>query len=889
MSLTCQPELARLRCSILRYSLWPFDQRYHPDGFVFVIDRRIVVDQVFERAQRIRKRIGIADSPVLKMIQERLRRLSDGDPLGVVALQGGVPIDNEWAGRPDQPWVMVSTVDQFGSRLLFRGYGVGWRMRPIHAGLAGNDCLVILDEVHLSVPFAETLDQVSTLRSGRVPRRYGIVEMSATPSRTSANTFMLDPSADLDGCVELCRRVRAEKKAELVSVRDPGSIPSEVLKRVKSLAQTQSDDRVRSIGVVVNRVRTARETHHALKGAGFPVNLLTGRMRPLDRADLLKAIAADIDPDVDSDSDSLTILVSTQAIEVGADFSFDALITECSSVDSLRQRFGRLDRRGSSVSRTGVPARAWILGPKSVVASRKPDPIYGHSVRSTWNELERQKDVNGQIDVGPLFLRDFPAEASAPRASAPLLLTSHMDAWVQTQPEPVVQPSLEWFLHGIEREQATQPDVSIVWRWDSSRATLTLVPPRKAEHLQVPIGAAKSWLSGGSEIDIADVDSHGHHDDRSVRPGTKPLADCVRWEGFAKAPQSIRVNEIRPGDILIVAPDRGGVSAGTWDPSSAETVRDLGDAAQMAYGRRATLRLDHRLYASCKMPLPLDESEADSPTRDRIIASLRQWKSDSEWVSRAISKLGESFEITPVSLDDQNPSSGYYILTERNAVTGTPAIESSTNDGSDEAGAFIGTGESLHRHLECVGTRAMRIAQRLGCSTELAEDLRLAGRLHDLGKVDSRFQDQLVGGDPVVLERLDQPLAKSLPGAPRVWRYPKGMRHEVASLAMIESNPDVLSSAHDRDLVLHLVGTHHGWGRPLLAIVHDPKPQTLTYMVDGRDMNVDSGLAGSRLALDMADRFWRLVGSYGYYGLAWLEAVLRLADHQESAEGGAKL
>ena len=60
-----------------------------PRRVVFVIDRRIVVDQVYKRAWRIRERIEAADTPVLECIRDRLRTLSDGEPLGVAALRGG--------------------------------------------------------------------------------------------------------------------------------------------------------------------------------------------------------------------------------------------------------------------------------------------------------------------------------------------------------------------------------------------------------------------------------------------------------------------------------------------------------------------------------------------------------------------------------------------------------------------------------------------------------------------------------------------------------------------------------------------------------------------------------------------------------------------------------
>ena len=39
-------------------------------------------------------------------------------------------------------------MDQIGSRLLFRGYGVGPNSRSIHAALAGNDSLIVLDGAH---------------------------------------------------------------------------------------------------------------------------------------------------------------------------------------------------------------------------------------------------------------------------------------------------------------------------------------------------------------------------------------------------------------------------------------------------------------------------------------------------------------------------------------------------------------------------------------------------------------------------------------------------------------------------------------------------------------------------------------------------------------------
>ena len=858
-----------------------------PRRIVFVIDRRIVVNQVHVRAKLIRDSIRNASrDSTLKTIQERLQRLTDGDhPLDVAALQGGIPIDNEWTQRPDQPWVIVSTVDQFGSRLLFRGYGVSQSMRPIHAGLAGNDCLVILDEVHLSVPFAQTLAQVAKLERKKIDRRFAIVEMSATPSNSDAERFTLDPVEDIEKCEEMRRRVTAKKEAELDMVKDQDAIPAAALKIIGSLTKGKDAKDISSVGVVVNTVRTARETHRILAENGYSVYLITGRMRPLDRKRAMENIEYIVDPDSKSCPSGLTVVVSTQAIEVGADMSFDVLVTECAAVDSLRQRFGRLDRRGHYSPKTGRPAKAWIIGPKSIIESKKPDPIYGSATRATWIELTRRAK-NGPIDVGPLSLKEFPPEATAPRPKAPLLLHTHMDSWFQTNPKPMDQ-SVEWFLHGIETRRI--PDVFMVWRRDVSDGALRLVPPRQAEFLQIPTHAAKSWLSASNEEDVADT----YQDDspKQGKPSGKDYdakMNVMIWGGVKHGLQNTPVEEIKPGNIIVLESGRGGLRNGTWDPSSTEPISDLGDEAQLAHHGRITLRLDPALTAEFDPdpPRPSTQINLDMSESENIRRWMRQVEEKvycPPAYTKIIKQLGDIFEIIPLHADDDKYAYDYYILAKQHR-TKKPVVDAATIDGSDETCSLICTAITLDQHLSGVAERAGQIADRLGLK-DFAGDLRLAGRLHDIGKIDPRFQAQLVGDDPIDQIKYKEPLAKSLPGARHAGRsYPVGMRHEVASVAMLESNNDVLKSANDRDLVLYLVATHHGWGRPLLPVSKDTDPQEISYTFDGQCMKLADDISKSALALDMADRFWCLTERYGHYGLVWLESILRLADHQVSSE-----
>jgi CRISPR-associated endonuclease/helicase Cas3 len=950
------------------------DSRWCPRRVAMVVDRRIVVDQAAERGRKLLAALMSSRVGVVGEVARRLRSLtrSGEEPLGVYTLRGGMPLDDGWARTPDQPLVIASTVDQLGSRLLMQGYGVSQGMLPVHAGLLANDTLLLLDEVHLSEPFRQTLDQLACLRArfsgSRLNSRFLHTFLSATPGDVGVSRFGLlqeekEPSSPLGP------RLHANKPVRIVEVDDRGAMEQACLEQAESLLK-----RHRTIAVVVNRVASASLIARNLEervGKDVAVTLLTGRMRPLDRDDVLRELRPCVFAGrLRSETSHQRVIVSTQCIEAGADYDFDALVTEAASLDALRQRFGRVDRLGHYGRAEGVLVYD---------GSTKDDPIYGAAITETmkWlkseidrrrkrkksaldEEMKRRKDglvgLKGAekrlaescnrafkqaseesiktkpLDFGVLELEvpegDCLSRLLAPKSDAPILLPAYLDMWVQTSPPPSQVPDVSLWLHGPKSGPA---DVQVVWRADLSEGVLqdgdldtavsivSAVRPSSLEAVAVPFVTVRNWLANCPSEELGDTEGHGAHDSsatltsRSSGPSAAGGRVALRWMGDQSVivfPYGDGEAILRPGDTIVVPATYGGIRSGCFDPTSLEPVQDRAEQAELFARGRPVLRLQPDVIENLQISVSLEDPEESRKSLRR----LAEMENRPEWMRFWGKKLaiGRGQHIVKAE--------STWIVLEANRVAAEELRKSSAPEESVEIGVdvttegdvsyFLGRPVSLSEHCSDVECFAREYARQCGFGDWLVEHIALAGWLHDVGKADRRFQVMLRGGNEIDFFKDETPWAKSgIPAGARAARrfarersrYPTGgYVHAVTAVAMVNDKRDVLAELlrdrtggrdPDLDLVLYLIASHHGEGRPLAPVVIDEAPIEVSLLGHRSSVfgaidfaGVPSNPPYHRVDSPFADRFWTLVGRYGWHELCWIESILRLADHRASEE-----
>ena len=930
----------------------PPERRTAPRRIFFVVDRRVVVDQAYDHARKLAEALRKPKAEILKRVAGALTQAGADStrPLDYYALRGGMYRESAWVRSPLQPTVVVSTVDQVGSRLLFRGYGVSDASKPLHAALVGNDALILLDEAHCARPFDQTMTLVRKYRQWTadghtLPLPLHFVTMPATPTgevpedeiERLGNRDRQDP--------ELGRRIASAKPARLiVAERAKGArwrdgLVKELVEQAKRL---HSDGRP-FVGIIVNRVATARDTADALReevADRADVILLTGRMRPVDRT----AIMTKLDPllsknsRADARGKKPTFVVATQTLEVGADLDFHALVTECASLDALRQRFGRLNRVAARDN-----ADAVIVVRADQAASSDDDPVYGASLASTWQWLHEHA-VEGPIDTttaaepegegrkargkgtrakmgsdaaraaariidcgvaalealltSPNSQPDDLAALNSPSVDAAVLLPAHLDTWCQTSPRPAPDPDPSDFLHGPQRGE---PQVQVVFRADLGDDTekwveiLSICPPSSSEALPVRLSEFRRWLMDEG-VDERSSDVEGQHAEEvlgEARENAGPvIRRALRWRG-PESPLSVVIDvpgAVTPNDTYVVSISshdlkRAAALLGDFPtgPDGQARLTDAGDEAFQTSRDKAILRLRHNLYPSLGPSIDAidPESMVDDKADEALAALKKQLETNpDEAICLAVEALGARRHRTIA----RHPLGGIVLIGKRRLHRFDPT--------------FVEPGESwescsdrpypLDQHCRDVARLAESHAEQSGLGDH-SSSLELAGWLHDAGKADPRFQGWLHGGNLRRAEMCGKQYSKSIvPVRSRrefiEFRgragYPTGARHEFVSVRLAECD-GVLPAQCDaaqRDLVLHLIGAHHGYCRPFAPVIDDPQPVQVVLQHNGHTMRTTSATALERLDSGVAERFWTLTRRYGWWGLPYLEALLRLAD-----------
>ena len=845
--------------------------RTAPTRIWWVVNRRLLVDSTAEHARHVAHVLrdpgsaGLdgAERHVIERVAARLHSLwvdPFAPPLDVISLRGGIA--SRTPTDPARPTVILCTVPMYGSRLLFRGYGS--IRRPVDAAMAGTDSLVLIDEAHLAghltalIPALGACNPAARHALGVKRSRPTVVSLTATGDAAQSERFELNDDDKAHPVV--CQRLDATKslRVDIVNGEPATGLVEAVVGLIRGAPAPAA------CLVFSNTPKTARETFERLCKVlpEAEVLLLTGLAREREAGRIRARI---LDPEhgmttarsADVPRRHHLIVVATQTLEVGADIDAEYLVTQGCGVRALTQRLGRLNRLGrfahTRATYIHVPP-AKFRGGRSSGTDADMWPVYGSEPATVLERLLKSGagGDSGTVDLCPRSVASVLGPPLDDPGRAPEVLPGLLWEWTKTTTPPEGEAPVEPYFSGI-----TVPRTSVALLWRA----------------HVPTPGRRLWPRGTDreaiDVPLAEV-REVFGDDTMCRLAP----DGVTGE-------EIFAGDIRPGDRIVVVSDRGHMDRFGWNPAASEPVVDV---SLVNLGLPLDAVAIRRLCAAelgglVDTALGIADDDRDVEEAER---------------TEAVSNILATLERTPAPAGwEEAEWAGFVgrlrprVLEPRNEVSRLPVGRPADEVLSDEFDELsLGpVAVELDQHGHAVGTRAKALADRVGLPGDLLEVVERAATLHDIGKTDARFQRWL---DP---QRESGPfLAKS--DAPRHrWEalrvssgWPKGGRHEDLSARLVRAwlmqMPD-WGSPLQRDLLVHLVISHHGKGRPLVLPAADGAIGSVSGIVEGVPVTADADLA--IVDWEQPGRFQRLQAQLGPWGLALLEAIVIRADHAVSA------
>lgn len=859
-----------------------------PRRLVYVVDRRVVVDQATEFAEDLRDRLD--DLPEL---QEKLSL--GGRSLPISTLRGQHIDNREWLEDPVATSIVVGTVDMIGSRLLFSGYGVSRKMSPNAAGLLGCDSLVVLDEAHLSRPFEHLLSaierqrrvsdkrQTESLAAERkegvaglgLPPPFRLLPLSATLGsfKDASPPFQLNDEDKLDATVN--RRLNAPKALRVTNLAEGTNLDDALADAAWDLYLEESATHEVPVSLVVycDSREIAEKVTNKLKAKlkddapDAKTILFTGGRRVRERQR-----AADELQECGLVSSSTTVpqqsvfLVATSAGEVGVDLDADHMVCDLVPWERMVQRLGRVNRRGVGKARVHV-----------IYGGKQPDEAASARLRSVRQLLSMLPRVNGDgHQAGPGALRDLGRhldqdglleKASTPEPLYPALTRELVDAWSLTSlTEHTGRPEVGPWLRGWIDDE---PHTSVAWRrflplrfgFDGSQvnvgpseieAFFEAAPLQSAELLETETWRVADWVKKWVGREVRSL---------TKKPANAEPKDST-VESEPDAPEdSVNPRPLGENSIVALLLDNAGELKKSFslkrldEISKRELHRHLADHRLVVDARLGGLQDDGLLNAGCDTPATTAEgSEDDTAAEGWGVQTVRVRLVRAE--SRGIDSAQEETWLEVLALPyviSEDGDEQIWLVVEKQPVGATV----------EDSRAVASSSQRLRDHQRMVATEVARIADGLNLNDADRAMLVAAADFHDAGKDTPRWQRAFNA------RREGGPFAKT-PG-PLNHTILSGYRHEFQSVVLADQGElnGIDRSSRRYDLALHLIAAHHGNARPVIGI-------------EGCDMFPPT-VAG-RHARKIALRFAHLQNDLGPWGLAWWESLLRAADRRASRQ-----
>jgi CRISPR-associated endonuclease/helicase Cas3 len=542
--------------------LWNRVQRKNdawPRRLVLSLPMRTLVEQTQREVARWLKKAGL-------------------DPNRQVHVLLGGLSPSDWHLEPERECVLIGTQDMLLSRALNRGYGAGRARWPMEYGLLNVDCLWVMDEIQLMGVGLATSAQLqgfacSDEQHGKLPRPRRTWWMSATLQRDWLRRAPV--IADVDS-LPIVRLDEVEQTGDLWAVeksirREP--VPAAEDKNVDRwsdlIQRAHAGTREGITLVVANTVKSAVALHDVLKKklSGVDLRLVHSRFRGAER----RAWTTDFLAREHCGEGQNRVIVATQVVEAGVDVSADALVTEIAPWASLVQRFGRCARYGGQGTIIVVDRRHTDESAEKITA--KDDVERSEKRRSADRltvlpyDLPEIEAASDAIDLlvsgaGPGALEAF-EESQVERRNESLLprLYPYAPTHVLTRRELHdlfdTTPDLTGADIDISRfvREGEERDVT-VWWWPipEGQAPHKRLRPSHDALCRIPVGDARKWLLGGEDRE-ADEETPAEGSSERKR---KASPRAWLWSYLDGAWERLDERHIYPGQTILVDARAGG-------------------------------------------------------------------------------------------------------------------------------------------------------------------------------------------------------------------------------------------------------------------------------------------------------------------------------------------